>query len=67
MKHCCDFDGCAYGLVDSRGQPVQNPWKVVTTTQRLVKPMSRCCSHQHVHGQCRGVDAVASGLYTKEM
>eukprot|EP00972_Heterocapsa_arctica_P093050 13725010-Heterocapsa_arctica.AAC.1 len=17
MKHCCDFDGCAYGLVDS--------------------------------------------------
>eukprot|EP00972_Heterocapsa_arctica_P017242 2548280-Heterocapsa_arctica.AAC.1 len=35
MKHCCDFDGCAYGLVDSRGLPVQKPWRVVTTTQRL--------------------------------
>eukprot|EP00972_Heterocapsa_arctica_P075060 11076513-Heterocapsa_arctica.AAC.1 len=21
MTHCCDFDGCALGLVDSRGQP----------------------------------------------
>eukprot|EP00972_Heterocapsa_arctica_P024666 3638299-Heterocapsa_arctica.AAC.1 len=27
VKHCCDFDGCAYGLVDSRGLPVQKPWR----------------------------------------
>eukprot|EP00972_Heterocapsa_arctica_P093425 13779545-Heterocapsa_arctica.AAC.1 len=35
MKHCCDFDGCALGLVDCRGLPVQKPWRVCATTQRL--------------------------------
>eukprot|EP00972_Heterocapsa_arctica_P031214 4597247-Heterocapsa_arctica.AAC.1 len=67
MKHCCDVDGCALGLADSRGQPVQKPWRVCTTTQRLVKPLSRHCTCQHQHGQCRGVDATTSGLYTKDM
>eukprot|EP00972_Heterocapsa_arctica_P109290 16093702-Heterocapsa_arctica.AAC.1 len=67
MKHCCDFDGCALGLVDSRGQPVQKPWRVCTTTERLVKPLSRRCSQSRMLGQCRGVDVVASGFYTEEM
>eukprot|EP00972_Heterocapsa_arctica_P103526 15257503-Heterocapsa_arctica.AAC.1 len=67
MKHCCDFDGCALGLADSRGQPVQKSWRVCTTMERLVKPLSRRCSRSRVHGQWRGVDAVASGHYTKEM
>ena len=36
----CEFDGCRYGLVDQAGLPVMKPWKVQTSMQRLVEPLS---------------------------
>ena len=63
----CEFDGCRYGLVDQAGLPVMKPWKVQTSMQRLVEPLSLRCDRTHEHGECRGRMAVRSGLYTDMM
>ena len=67
MEHSCEFDGCAYSLVSAAGVALQKPWRVCTTMRRLVQPLSQKCHHGREHGQCRGADAVASGLYTPQL
>ena len=58
MNFNCQFDGCRYGATDSQGTLTRKPWRIATTVERLMEPLSlRCCEQHegapHQHARCR--------------
>eukprot|EP00972_Heterocapsa_arctica_P045278 6684322-Heterocapsa_arctica.AAC.1 len=45
----CSFNGCRYGLRSGDGRPMCKPWTVRTNLDRLKKPLTRRCRHNHQH------------------
>ena len=56
--YIADFDGCAFGMTNSRGEPLLKKWRVATDCGRLAKALSsQRCKHgagcRHGAGQAR--------------
>ena len=42
-----DFDGCRFGVVDDRGQPIKKPWRLMTTSPEIVEAFKGIfCKHK---------------------
>ena len=49
------FDGCRFGLKDSKGTPLKKPWKVMTNCPSLAESLAgKLCKRDHVHSKCAG-------------
>ena len=47
---------------------IKKPWKIVTTSQKLVDSLSaRICDKSHTHDPCQGSDTVKTGFYNNEL
>ena len=60
LPQTCEFDGCAFGLVDQEMRPLLKPWRVITNMSELTSVLNRRCAGGHVHGSTHGVDALKS-------
>ena len=62
-----DSDGCSLGLKSSKGIPIKKPWRIITTSNRLIQNLhDRKCSGGHTHQICAGSDAKRSASYTND-
>ena len=62
------FDGCAVGLRSKKGVPIKKPWRVRTTSQRVVDVFKdRKCSCEQPHEKCEGSETARSAMYPPEM
>ena len=59
--------GCAYGVVDSHGQPLKKPKSIATTHPTEFSKLQRFCPGGHVHAQNRGRECKNTELYSPEM
>ena len=64
-----DFDGCRLGVVGKKGLPVRKPWRLMTTSDEIVKAFTglNCTHHPKEHGEARGAALERTGFYTQEM
>ena len=64
-----DFDGCRLGVCNDKGEPVKKPWRIMTTSDEVVKSFTGLtCQHQaHEHGEARGRSLENTGFYTQPM
>ena len=63
-----DFDGCAVGLRSKKGVPIKKPWRVRTTSQRIVDSFKdKKCSCKQPHEKCEGSETARSAMYPPEM
>ena len=64
-----DFDGCRLGVCNDKGEPVKKPWRIMTTSDEVVKSFTGLtCQHQaHEHGEARGRSLEGTGFYTQPM
>jgi len=63
-----NFDGCALGLVSSKGNPIKKPWKIISTSPKIIKNFSALtCDGSHTHDACQGSDTLKSGFYNEYM
>ena len=63
-----DFDGCAVGLRSKKGVPIKKPWRVRTTSQRVVDVFKdKKCSCEQPHEKCEGSETAQSAMYPPEM
>ena len=63
-----DFDGCAVGLRSKKGVPIKKPWRVRTTSQRVVDVFKdKKCSCEQPHEKCEGSETARSAMYPPEM
>ena len=64
-----DFDGCRLGVCNDKGEPVKKPWRIMTTSDEVVKSFTGLtCQHQaHEHGEARGRSLESTGFYTQPM
>ena len=63
-----DFDGCAVGLRSKKGVPIKKPWRVRTTSQRIVDVFKdKKCSCEQPHEKCEGSETARSAMYPPEM
>eukprot|EP00972_Heterocapsa_arctica_P112793 16433802-Heterocapsa_arctica.AAC.1 len=62
----CSFDGCMYGICDGDKKP-QKPFRVVSTSERLLLPLGLRCDKSHQHGTTSGEAATNSGFYSDFM
>ena len=64
-----DFDGCRLGVCNDKGEPVKKPWRIMTTSDEVVKSFAGLtCQHQaHEHGEARGRSLEGTGFYTQPM
>eukprot|EP00959_Pyramimonas_sp_CCMP1952_P444330 9302965-Pyramimonas_sp.AAC.1 len=46
--------GCAYGLKDSKGNFMKNPWAIATTSSVVGEGLERRCDGAHGHVEARG-------------
>ena len=63
-----DFDGCSLGLKSVKGNPIKKPWRIVTTSQKLVDTLTPyVCVHKNAsdHDICQGAETLKSGFYTE--
>ena len=59
-----DFDGCAVGLRSKKGVPIKKPWRVRTTSQRVVDVFKdKKCSCEQPHEKCEGSETARSAMY----
>ena len=59
--HYTDFDGCSYGLLDSKGiQYLKKPWRFATNIPGVRDYFSTLCRKDHDHGSSCGKDALHS-------
>ncbi|CAE7560940.1 RE1 [Symbiodinium natans] len=72
-KHPCfrevNFDGCRLGVVGQEQQPVKKPWRLMTTSDAIVKSFSGLhCNHgPKDHAKPRGKVLEKTGFYTQSM
>ena len=58
------FDGCAVGVLSSKGGRIKKPWRITTTNLDLVKSLkSKMCTKTHKHDECAGAETVKTGFY----
>ena len=65
-----EFDGCAFGLEDSKGQPHLKPWRIIMSFPRLAHAFSqRRCTHQKgfKHSNVEGSKTGPSAAYPPAM
>ena len=63
-----DFDGCAVGLRSKKGVPIKKPWRVRTTSQRIVDVFKdKKCSCEQPHEKCEGSETARSAMYPPEI
>ena len=63
-----EFDGCAVGLKSKKGNPIKKPWRVKTTSQRVVDAFQdKKCSCEHSHEKCEGSETARSAMYPPQM
>ena len=63
-----DFDGCQYGLKDSKGKLfLRKPWRFATNIPGITDLFSRLCTGEHQHGSTCGKEAIHSQYYTPTM
>ena len=63
-------DGCAFGLVDSQGEPHLKRWRVVTSSYKLAKNLdAHKCEHptDFHHSRLEGSKTPKSAFYTAKM
>jgi hypothetical protein len=55
-----EFDGCAVGLRSKKGNPIKKPWRVKTTSKRIVDAFKdKTCSCEHPHERCEGTETTS--------
>ena len=63
-----EFDGGAVGLRSKKGNPTKKPWRVKTTSQRIVDAFKdKTCSCGHPHEICEGTETARSAMYPPQM
>lgn len=63
-----DFDGCAVGLTSRDGLPIKKPWRLMSTSQRIVDAFQdKRCKCQHPHAKCEGAETTRSANYPPAM
>ena len=63
-----DFDGCSLGLKSKKGNPIKKPWRIVTTSQKLVDQLRPCvCANNHRHDICQGAETYKTGFYNEAL
>lgn len=66
--HESNIHGCAYDLVNQKGNYLKKPWKVVLTSQMMASALERRCPGHESHEECLGgTDARNSGFYPQQM
>ena len=67
LPEVAEPDGCAYGLRGIAGNYIYKPWRMISTSRRLCDQLRPRCPGGHQHEQCRGRNAVISGLYSRQL
>ena len=63
-----DFDGCAVGLTSRDGLPIKKPWRLMTTSTRIVENFQdKRCRCQQSHARCEGAETTRSAMYPPAM
>ena len=66
--HKAYVDGCAFGLLSSKGNPLKKPWKIICTSPTLATALHRRCPGHSFHDECiGGEEARLSGFYPQAM
>ena len=68
--YVCDCDGCAFGLSNSKDEPLLKQWRVVTDCGRLARALSeRRCRHPpgFKHGEISGSTSPKTAAYPRAM
>ena len=68
--YVCDCDGCAFGLSNSKDEPLLKQWRVITDCGRLARALSdKRCRHPHGfrHGEISGSTSPNTAAYPKAM
>ena len=66
--HKYNFDGCALGVTDQRGEPIKKPWTVATNHDEIGKVLSKYkCTCKQPHSQGRGIALKETESYTYRM
>ena len=59
-----DFDGCAVGLVPTKGEPLLKPWRSFTDNRSLLTALiDQRCNKQHQHGVIAGSETARTACY----
>ena len=62
------FEGCTVGLIDRNGYPIKKPWKLKTTSSRIVEAFQDMrCRCQQPHSRCEGAETTRSAMYPPQM
>ena len=62
------FEGCTVGLTDRNGYPIKKPWKLKTTSPRIVEAFQDMrCRCQQPHSRCEGAETTRSAMYPPQM
>ena len=62
------FEGCTVGLTDRNGYPIKKPWKLKTTSSRIVEAFQDMrCRCQQPHSRCEGAETTRSAMYPPQM
>ena len=62
------FEGCTVGLTDRNGFPIKKPWKLKTTSPRIVEAFQDMrCRCQQPHSRCEGAETTRSAMYPPQM
>lgn len=63
-----NFDGCAFGLRSKSGKPIKKPWRVLSSSKRIIEAcQDKICSCDHEHERCAGAETARSAMYPPQM
>ena len=68
--YVADVDGCACGLVDSKGQPMLKKWRFITSSERQAQSLSALrCQHPKgfVHSEISGSKTKGTERYPPKL
>ena len=62
------FEGCTVGPTDRNGYPIKKPWKLKTTSSRIVEAFQDMrCRCQQPYSRCEGAETTRSAMYPPQM
>jgi len=64
------FDGCYFGMTNSKGEIIRKQWRVVTSCSRLSSQLDRCkCQHgpEFKHGTIQGSETAKTATYPRDL
>jgi hypothetical protein len=63
-----DFDGCAVGLVSTKGEPLLKPWRIFTDNKSILTALvDQRCNKQHAHGTIAGKETARTASYPPQL